>query len=136
MPESDEPPAKEFKTADVERRIIEAFLSDEEFKKSLGRRASYFVLTTLAIAIIKLTVGLPVITLASTPLAGALIVFFIAQVEDWARSKKPKVIFYLCQNEGMFIPIKWSSLSRYHKLRVCPHCGSELSKRCQQGKHF
>lgn len=136
MPDTSESPSQEPKTGDVVRTLFELLIKDEEFKKSLGRRTTYLILATLAIATAELTIGLPVITLASTPFLGAIIVFLIAQVEDWIRSKRPKTIFYLCPNEFEFFPINWTSLPQYRKLKSCPNCGTKLIKRCQQSKHY
>ncbi|MBI1923969.1 hypothetical protein HYR99_06935 [Candidatus Poribacteria bacterium] len=136
MPNGDETPAREPKTSDVIKTLIELLLKDEEFKKSLGRHTTYLVLATVAVAAAELTIGLPLITLASTPFVGAVIVFLIAQVEDWVRSGKPKTIYYLCPNEKKFIRISWSSLPRYRKVKGCGDCGASLIKRCQRGKHY
>lgn len=136
MPDNDESPSQEPKTGDVVKTLFELLIKDEEFKKSLGRRTTYLILATLAIATAELTIGLPIITLASTPILGTIIVFLIAQVEDWIRSKRPKTIFYLCPSEFRFFPIKWTSLPQYRKLKSCPNCGTKLIKRCQQGKHY
>jgi hypothetical protein len=141
MPDIDEPAPKDPKTGDVIRTLFELLIKDEEFKRSLGRRTTYLILATLAVATAELTIGLPIITLASTPIVGTIIVFLIAQVEDWIRSRRPKTIFYLCPNfmcpkEGRFYSIKWSSLPQYRKLRSCPACGSKLIKRCRQRNHY
>jgi hypothetical protein len=136
MPDIDDPPSQEPKTVDVVRTLFELLIKDEEFKKSLGRRTTYLILATLAIATAELTIGLPIITLASTPILGTIIVFLIAQVEDWIRSRRPKTIFYLCPNERKFFAINWSSLPQYRKLKSCWNCGTKLIKRCQQGEHY
>jgi hypothetical protein len=136
----DEPPDKDPKTGDVIKTLFELLLKDEEFKKSLGRRTVYFILATLAIATAELTVGIPIITLASAPFVGAIIVFLFAQVEDWIRSGKPKIIFYLCPNiecpnPVRFRPIKWVELSKYRKRENCSDCGRKFITRCPK-KHY
>jgi len=136
MSDRDEPPVTKPQTGEAIKTLVEILLKDEEFRRSLGRRMTYLILATLAVAAVELTIGLPIITLASTPLVGAIIVFLIAQVEDWIRSRKPRAVFYLYPQERRFIPIKWFSLPRYRQLRTCPSCGSELIKRRQQGQHF
>lgn len=128
------------KIGDVIKTLLELLLKDEEFKRSLGQRTTYFIIATLAVATAELTIGLPIITLASTPFVGAIIVFLIAQVEDWIRSGKPKTIFYLCPNivcpnQIRFRPIKWSELPRYRKRQYCSDCSHKFITRCPN-KHF
>ena len=136
MPDSDEQRDREVRAGDLVKPLIESLLKNEAIKGTLGRRTRDWILVTLIIAIAELTVGLPVITLASSPIVGGIIVFILAQVEDWIRSRKPATIFYLCPKEEKFIRIKWSSLPRYKKLKGCADCGAPLIKRCQQGKHY
>lgn len=128
------------KTTDVIKTLLELLTKDEEFKKTLGKRTAYFIIATLAVAAVELTYGIPIITLASTPFVGAIIVFLYAQVEDWIRSGKPKTIFYLCPNDECpnrkrFRPIKWSEISRFRKFNSCPDCGKEFIKRCKN-RHY
>lgn len=120
----------------VIKTLVELLKSDEELKASLGKYLTYFILASLVIATLELTVGLPIITLSTSPLVGGIIVFLYAEVETWLRSRKPKTIFYLCPKERKFIPIHWSSLPRYRKLKACPTCGTKLIKKCQKGKHY
>lgn len=136
MPNNQESSNKELSKLDVLKTLIELLRKDEEFKESIGKYTTYFILSTLVVAVAELSVGLPIITLASSPLVGAIIVVLLAEVKVWIRSRKPKTIFYLCPKEKKYIPIRWSSLPRYRKLKSCPTCGTELIKKCQQGKHY
>ena len=139
MPDN-EPPDKDPKTTDIIKTLLELLTKDDEFKKSLGKRTTYLILATLTIAAVELTVGIPIITLASTPFVGAIIVFLIAQVEDWIRSGKPKIIFYLCPNlkcpnPDRFRPIKWVELSNHRNKKNCSDCGRKFITRCPN-KHY
>jgi len=136
MPESNDPSTKEPQPGEVVKTVAELVLKDEDLKKSLGRRTIYAVIFTLAVATVKLTIGIPFITLGSTPLVGITASFLIAAVEDWVVSNRPPTAFYICPEEGRFIPIKRSSHPKYRKLRLCPDCGCELIRKCQQGNHF
>jgi hypothetical protein len=71
-------------------------LKNEEFKKSLGRGTTTFLLASLAIAAVELTIGIPVITLSTAPIAGALVAYLLEQTRSWILSGKPQVIFYFC----------------------------------------
>ncbi len=135
MPDHDDSPNKESLTKEAIGTVVEMLLKDEEFKKSLGRRTSYLILATLAIAAAEFMVGLPLITLTSSPVAAVIITFLIIQVEDWLQSRKPKTTFYLCPNEQKFIRISRSSEPRYRKVLGCIDCGAPLIKKCQRGKH-
>ncbi|HJP92550.1 MAG TPA: hypothetical protein VJ875_11375 [Pyrinomonadaceae bacterium] len=121
---------------EVIKTLFGEVLADPEVRRNLGKRTTYLILATAAIATVELTYGLPIITLASTPLVGAVVVFLIGSVEDWIRSGKPKTIFYLCPAERKFQTIKWTDLAQYRKVKSCPSCGHEYIKRCQVGKHF
>lgn len=136
MPDSNDPSTKEPQPGEVVKAVAELVLKDEDLKKSLGRRTIYAVLFTLAVATVKLTIGIPFITLGSTPLVGITASFLIAAVEDWIWSRRPPTAFYICPEEGKFIPIKRSSHPKYRKLRSCTDCGCELIRRCQRGNHF
>ncbi len=135
MPDHDDSANKESLTKEAIGTVVEMLLKDEEFKKSLGRRTSYLILATLAIAVAEFMVGLPLITLTSSPVIAVIITFLIIQVEDWLQSGKPKTTFYLCPNEQKFIRISRSSEPRYRKVLGCIDCGAPLIKKCQQGKH-
>jgi hypothetical protein len=110
-------------------------LLGDEWKKTLGKRTAQMVLATLIIAGVELTYGLPVITLATTPFVGGLIVFLWDSVATWLQSNKPKIIFYACPWEGTFIPIRWGNVPLDRKRRAC-QCGAPLIKKCRRGKHF
>ncbi|MGH9753191.1 MAG: hypothetical protein ACREA2_10445 [Blastocatellia bacterium] len=136
MPDSNDPSTKEPQPGEVVKTVAELVLKDEDLKKSLGRRTIYAILFTLAVATVELTIGIPFITLGSTPLVGITVSFLIAVIEDWVWSRRPPTAFYICPEEGGFIPIKRSSHPKYRKLRSCPNCGCELIRRCQRGNHF
>jgi len=136
MPDNNDPSTKEPQPGEVVKTIAELALKDEDLRKSLGRRTTSAILLTLAVATAELTVGIPFITLGSTPLVGITASFLIAAVEDWVRSKRPATIFYICPEEGRFIRIKQSSHPKYRQMRSCPDCGCELIRQCQRGKHF
>jgi len=125
------PEDNEVSTKDAIKALVEMLQKDEGFKRSLGQNTVFLILAILAVAGLELTIGLPIITLASTPFVGAIIVFLIASVQMYLQSGKPEVIFYLCPNEscsGQRIrPIKWSSLPQHRKLKTCSFCGSKLS---------
>lgn len=139
MPDNEDPENTP-RTADVIKTLLELITKDDEFKKTLGTRTAYFIVATLAIAAVELTYGIPIITLASTPFVGAIIVFLYAQVEDWIRSGKPKIIFYICSNKDCPNPerfrlIKWAEISRFRKINNCSDCGKEFIKRCPN-RHY
>jgi len=136
MPDSNDPSTKESQPGEVVKIVAELFLKDEDLKKSLSRRTIYAILFTLAAATIELTIGIPIITLGSTPLVGITASILIAVIEDWVWSRRPPTAFYICPEEGRFIPIKRSSHPKYRKLRSCSDCGCELIRRCQRGNHF
>lgn len=136
MPDSNDPSTKEPQPGEIVKTLVELVLKDEDLKKSLGRRTIYAILFTLAVATVELTIGIPFITLGSTPLVGIMASFLIAVIEDWVLSRRPPTAFYICPEEGRFIPIKRSSHPKYRKLKSCPDCGCELIRRCQRGKHF
>jgi hypothetical protein len=139
MPDSNDPSTKEPQPGEVVKTVAELVLlvlKDEGLKQSLGRRTIYAILFTLAVATVELTIGIPFITLGSTPLVGIMASFLIAVVEDWVWSRRPLTAFYICPQESRFISIKRSSHPKYRKLRSCPDCGCELIRRCQRGNHF
>jgi len=136
MPDSNDPSNKESQPGEVVKTVAELFLKDEDLKKSLGRRTVYAILFTLTVAGVELTIGIPFITLGSTPLVGIMLSFLIAVIEDWIWSRQHPTAFYICPEEGRFIPIKRSSHPKYRKLRSCPDCGCELIRRCRRGNHF
>jgi hypothetical protein len=136
MPDGNDPSTKEPQPGEVVKTVAELALKDEDLKKSLGRRTIYAILFTLAVATVDLTIGIPFITLGSTPLVGITMSFLIAVIEDLVRSRRPPTAFYICPEEVRFIPIKQSSHPKYRKLRSCPDCGCELIRRCQRGNHF
>jgi hypothetical protein len=136
MPDSNDPSNKESQPGEVVKTLVELFLKDEDLKKSLGRRTVYAILFTLAVATVEFTIGIPFITISSTPLVGITASFLIAGVEDLVRSKRPPTAFYICPEDGKFISIKRSSHPKYRKLRSCPDCGCELIRRCRRGNHF
>jgi hypothetical protein len=128
---NDAPP----QTGETIKTIAELVLKDEGFRHSVGRRASYAILLTLALATVKLTIGIPFFSLGHIPLAGIFLFFLISAVDDWLRSKRPSVTFYLYPDEGLFIPLNRTSPRIYRKLKSCPHCGSALLNKCRQRKH-
>lgn len=136
MPDNDEPPTKEPGTGEAVKTIAELVLEDEGFKKSLGRRITSLILAATVLAAVELTIGIPTITLKTIPLIAALVVVIFASIEDWIGNKRPQTAFYICPEDGKFIPIKRSSHPKYRKLRSCPDCGCGLIRRCQRGNHF
>jgi hypothetical protein len=110
-------------------------LLGDEWKKTLGKRTTQLILATLVIGGVELTYGLPIVTLATSPLVAGVIVFLWDSVATWLRSNKPQVIFYACPVEGTFTPILWGDLPRHRKRRAC-QCGAPLIKKCPSGKHF
>ncbi|MGH9832613.1 MAG: hypothetical protein ACREBD_04210 [Blastocatellia bacterium] len=135
MPDSD-PPTKESQASEVVKALADLVLKDEELRKSLGRGATYAILAATAVAAIKLTIGLPVISFEAIPLIAFPAFVLITAVEGWIRSGRPPTVFYICPEEDRFIRIKRSSHPKYRQMRSCPDCGCELIRRCQQGKHF
>lgn len=136
MPDHNDSSTKEPQAGEVVKTIAELALKDEEFRKSLGKRIGYVILSSSALAAIELTVGIPAIGLKYIPLIAISVFVLVAIVEDWLQSKRPATIFYICPEEGRFIRIKRSSHPKYRQMRSCPDCGCELIRRCQQGKHF
>jgi len=131
MPEPADP-----KRTEVVSTLAGLLLNDPVFKSAVGKRTTAFILATLAFGSVEVLYGLPVLTLATCPLAGAMTVFLISAVADWIRSGKPDVIFYLCPEEHTFVAIRWVDLPRYRKRKACPTCGSRYIVRCQRQKHF
>jgi hypothetical protein len=84
---------------DVAKTLADQLINNPDFKRAVGKRTTAFILFTLAVAIAELAVGLPIITLASTPVVGAVIAYLLGEVEDWMRSKKPSTVFFLCPKE-------------------------------------
>lgn len=115
---------------------IQKLLSEEgPWRSVLGKRTTQFVILSLIIAGAELTYGIPVITLATAPFAGALLIFLWDSVVVWLQSNKPATIFYACPEERKFIPIRWAELPRERKRKACT-CGAPLIKKCPSGKHF
>jgi hypothetical protein len=136
MPDSNDSPAKEHQAGEAVKAVADLILTDKEFRKSLGRRTTYAILTTAAVAAIKSIVGIPAISFEAITLIAFPAFVLIVAIEDWILSKRPSTVFYVCPEEGKFIPIRRSSHPMYRKLRSCPDCGCELIRRCRQGKHF
>jgi len=136
MPDNNDPLTKEPQTGEAVKTIAELVLKDEEFRKSLGRRISSLILAATVLATVELTVGIPTISLKTIPLIAVVVVVLVASVEDWIASRRPPTAFYICPEDGKFIPISRSSHPKYRKLRSCPDCGCELIRRCQRGNHF
>jgi len=130
----------EASTKDAIKALVEMLQKDEEFKRSLGQHTVLLILATLAIATVELTVGLPFVTLTTAPFVGAIIVFLIASVKMYLQSGKPEIVFYLCSNDmcpgPRILPIRWSALPKYRKLKACASCGKGLIKSCPSGRHF
>jgi len=136
MPDNDTPSPKEYQSGEAAGTIAELLLKDEELRRSLGRRASYAILISAILAAAKISIGIPFLSPSLVPVVAIIAVFLIATVEDWLRGKRPHTVFYLCPDEGRYIPISESVHPIYRKMRSCPHCGCGLTKRCQRGKHF
>lgn len=132
----DEPNDRDPSKFEVAKTLADQLLNNPDFKRAVGKRTTAFILFTLAVATAELTVGLPIITLASTPVVGAVIAYLLGEVEDWIRSRKPSMVFFLCPEEAKFIGIAWSDLPTYRKRQACPDCGSPYITRCQVGRHF
>ncbi len=105
------------------------------WRETLGKRTSQFVLACLIIAVVEFTYNLPIITLSTAPIVGALLIFLWDSVAVWLQSDKPEVIYFACPKERKFIEIAWSKLPKYRKYKTC-ECGAKLIKRCPSGKHF
>lgn len=126
---------------EIYKTITKEVLKDPEFTRNLGRYTVLFLTSYLVIGGVELLYGLPVITLASTPLAAGALTFLVASVQIWIRSGKPQVIYYLCSNPKCpradpFVVVKWSAVPLYRKQRGCRDCGGPLTKTCKRGKHF
>ncbi|MGH9842323.1 MAG: hypothetical protein ACREEM_26535 [Blastocatellia bacterium] len=136
MPDNDAPSPKDYQSGDAAKNVAELLLKDEELRRSLGRRTSYAILISAILATAKITIGIPFLSPGLVPLVAIIVVFLIATAEDWLLGKHPQTIFYLCPDEGRYIPISESVHPIYRKINSCPHCGCGLIKRCRGGKHF
>lgn len=103
-------------------------------QSSLLRRWSlYFAGALMSVGAVALYYRFP-ITHVGVLVAASAIFLPVAALDHIIHSRKPRTIFYLCPEEQKFFPIKSSDPARQWK--ACPDCGTELIKRCQQGKHY
>jgi hypothetical protein len=121
--------------------LVKLLRTDEALRQAIGKRTTQFLLATLVVALAESTYGLPIVTLATSPFVGAIVVFLLDSVEAWIRSGRPAYVFFACSNPWCtspqrFFAIPWQEVPKHRKRKSCSDCGSKLVKRCHRGKHY